>query len=173
MGTAARYTENTESRTPTFPMLSVCSVAAKPFCVFCAVVARHAGRRNHISLCQICGCEASAFRRRTRQARPSRFPADATSASLPFPDGRDKRVPPISRRTRQARPSRFASSVCAAVLFLADAEALAGVGLFADRAPPPRIVEIPAHRRTDARLERVAGTPTEFVHQLRRVDRVA
>ena len=36
---------------PTFPMLSVCSVAAKPFCVFCAVVARHAGRRNHISLC--------------------------------------------------------------------------------------------------------------------------
>ena len=36
---------------PTFPILSVCSVAAKPFCVFCAVVARHAGRRNHISLC--------------------------------------------------------------------------------------------------------------------------
>ena len=36
---------------PTFSMLSVCSVAAKPFCVFCAVVARHAGRRNHISLC--------------------------------------------------------------------------------------------------------------------------
>ena len=91
---------------PTFPILSVCSVAAKPFCVFCAVVARHAGRRNHISLCQTCGCEASAFRRRPRQARPSRFPADATSASLPFPGGRDKRVPPVSP-PRYTRPSCF------------------------------------------------------------------
>ncbi len=80
---------------PTFPMLSVCSVAAKPFCVFCAVAARHAGRRNHISLCQTCGCEAFAFRRRTRQARPS-----------PFPGGRDKRVPPVSP-PRYARPSCF------------------------------------------------------------------
>ena len=44
--------------------------------------------------------------RRTRQARPSRFPADATSASLPFPGGRDKRVPPVSP-PRYTRPSCF------------------------------------------------------------------
>ena len=36
-------------------------------------VARYSGRRSHIGLCQTCACAASAFRRRTRQARPSRF----------------------------------------------------------------------------------------------------
>ena len=46
-------------------------------------VARYSGRRSHIGLCQIRVCAASAFPRRTRQARPSRF----------------------HRRTRQARPS--------------------------------------------------------------------
>ena len=50
-------------------------------------VARYSGRRSHIGLCQIRVCAASAFPRRTRQARPSRF----------------------HRRTRQARPSRIAA----------------------------------------------------------------
>ena len=53
------------------------------------------------------------------------------------------------------------------------AEALAGVNLVAQRAPPPFVVEIPAHRLARARLEDLARPPAEFALDLGRVDGVA
>ena len=48
---------------------------------------RYSGRRSHIGLCQTCACAASAFRRRTRQARPSRFVHLLALARTMKPDG--------------------------------------------------------------------------------------
>src|SRR6185437_15716625 len=54
-----------------------------------------------------------------------------------------------------------------------DSETLAGVDLLPQRAPPPFVVEIPAHRLLDAGLEGLERAPAELALELARVDRVA
>src|ERR1700727_846511 len=53
------------------------------------------------------------------------------------------------------------------------AETLARVDLFPQRAPPPLVVEIPAHRLLDAALERFARAPAKLALELGGVDRIA
>src|ERR1700733_12953362 len=53
------------------------------------------------------------------------------------------------------------------------AETLAGVDFVPERAPPPLVVEIPAHRFLDPALERLLRAPTKLAFELGWVDRVA
>src|SRR5262245_49160116 len=52
-------------------------------------------------------------------------------------------------------------------------EALAGINLLAQGAPPPLVIEIPSYRLLDSRLERLFRTPTEFRLEFGGVDRIA
>src|SRR5689334_13048022 len=53
------------------------------------------------------------------------------------------------------------------------AETLASVDLVPERAPPPLVVEIPAHRLLDPALERLVRAPAKLALEFGGVDRVA